>query len=169
MDSGDIVGLRVRIKGEGMWALHLLNPPPPLGSEGSLLEQGSRSFWAQRERVCVCVCVCVSVCSSAYIYQGWLGARTVCLRSDQIFPPHLLPMYLLPPHLHVPLLLPLALFLPITQPVQLPFYCPFLYSTETRCLWRLSDKINLFFFSAAPCVLQPQIHTLEIEGIRMAA
>lgn len=63
MDSGDIVGLRVRIKGEGMWALHLLNPPTPLALKDPCLSRAAEAS-GLREKECVYVCVCLSVCLS---------------------------------------------------------------------------------------------------------
>lgn len=89
MDSGDIVGLRVRIKGEGMWALHLLNPLTPLALKDPCLSRAAEAS-GLREKECVYVCVCLSVCLFICVYIPGVARGQDCLskvRSDISTPP----------------------------------------------------------------------------------
>lgn len=168
MDSGDIVSLRVRIQGGhagSASAQVLFSPPSPhlALTDPCLSRAAETARLRERERGNTCV----SLCSSAYIPAAARGQDCLSeVPSDNIsiFPP-----CASSPHISVSLPCSPCLVLTnhalCTVAVLLPF---FLYSTETRCLQRLSDKINHFFFLHGS-LCPPTTAPCPREGTRMAA
>lgn len=102
----------------------LFSPPSPhlALTDPCLSRAAETARLREREREYMRVCPSVHL----PIYQQWLGARTVCLRSHLIiFPycPHVPP----PPTSLCPSPAPPAWFLPVMHSVQLPFYCLFFF------------------------------------------
>lgn len=125
-----------------------LQPPSPPPSPRLALTDPCLSRAAETARLREREYMCVSVCSSAYIpavVRGQDCLSKVPLDNLSIFSPCASSPTISMPLPYSPCLVPTS-----HAPCTVAILLPFLYSTETRCLQRLSDKINLFLFFLLP-------------------